>query len=81
MKNEDEFEFDSPLKAFSKNEIRKDMNFGSMFELQNKRKASISPESKDLSRKEKKAAKKEQRSKAKNEMRAKMQLDISPQKE
>ena len=24
MKNDDEFEFDSPLKAFSKNEIRKD---------------------------------------------------------
>ena len=52
-----------------------------MFELQSKRKASLSPESKDLTRKEKKAAKRELKSKAKGEMRAKMQLDISPQKD
>ena len=55
VNNADEFEFDSPLKAFSKTENKQDIEFGNMFELQSKRKASLSPESKDLTRKEKKA--------------------------
>ena len=76
-KNVDDFEFDSPMKAFGKND--KDPDFVNMVELPNKRKALKSPESTDISRKDKKAAKKDQKTKAKKEMRAKMQLDISPQ--
>ena len=75
-KNIDDFEFDSPLKAFSK--TKKDNNFANMVELPNKRKALKSPELTDVSRKDKKAAKKDQKSKAKSEMRAKLQLEISP---
>ena len=41
VKDIDEFEFNSPIKAFSKNE--NDKNFSNMVELLNKRKATISP--------------------------------------
>ena len=75
VKDIDEFEFNSPIKAFSKNE--NDKNFSNMVELPNKRKAANSPESTEISRKDKKAAKKEQKSKAKNELKAKMKQDTS----
>ena len=48
-----------------------------MVELPNKRKAANSPESTEISRKDKKAAKKEQKSKAKSELKAKLKLDTS----
>ena len=43
--------------------VKGNAHFNDMFELPNKRKASLSPETKELSRKDKKAAKKEQKSK------------------
>ena len=72
----DQFEFDSPLRGFRQDGANNDQ----MFELPNKRKASISPESKELSRKEKKAAKRDQKIKNRGEQKAKLQLDISPDK-
>ena len=51
-----------------------------MFELPNKRKASVSPEIKEPSRKDKKAAKKEQKVKSKAEQKVKLQLNMSPTK-
>ena len=76
----EDFEFSSPLKAFGQNGNNKDKSLKDMFELPNKRKASISPESKETTRKEKKAAKKELKNKSKNEIRAKQQLEVSPLK-
>ena len=61
----EEFEFDPPFEA--------------NFELVNKRKASMSPEVKEPSRKDKKAAKKEQRNKNKGEIKSRRLLEISPQ--
>ena len=49
-----------------------------MIELPNKRKASISPEGKELTRKEKKAAKKDLKFKNKTEQKARMQLEVTP---
>ena len=79
-KNVEDFEFSSPLKTFGQKENDKDESLKGMFELPNKRKASISPESKEATRKEKKAAKKELKNKSKNENRAKLQLEVSPPK-
>ena len=51
-----------------------EFDFADMFELPNKRKASLSPETKELTRKDKKAAKKEQKAKIKSDQNAKIQL-------
>ena len=77
--NHEDFEFSSPLK-FSKNDTERDQDLEEMYQLPGKRKASNSPESKELSKKEKKAAKKDLRTKSKNELKAKSQLDVFPLK-
>ena len=76
----EEFEFEPAFKV-SKNDWSEDNeNLDDMIELPNKRKASLSPETKELSRKEKKAAKREQKLKSKSEQKAKLVLDVSPNK-
>ena len=73
----EEFEFEPPLKDFEQVKNGQVQNMSDMFELPNKRKASLSPESKELSRKDKKAAKKEQKSKNKSDQKARMLLNVS----
>ena len=51
-----------------------------MIELTGKRKASLSPEAKELSKKEKKAAKREQKVKNRIDQRAKLVIEVSPKK-
>ena len=75
--NLEEYEFDPPLRGFQNNGSQDKSNLCNMVELQNKRKASLSPETKELTRKEKKAVKREQKVKSKSEQKAKMVLDIS----
>ena len=74
----EEFEFNSPLKDFGHERNTQDRSFADMFELQSRRKASLSPESAELSKKEKKAAKRELKSKNNTEQKAKIQLSVSP---
>ena len=74
----EEFEFASPIKGFVNNGHDKNSKFDDMIELPNKRKASISPEGKELTRKEKKAAKKDLKFKNKTEQKARMQLEVTP---
>ena len=64
----EEFEFNSPLKDFGHERNTQDRSFADMFELQSRRKASLSPESAELSKKEKKAAKRELKSKNKTDV-------------
>ena len=74
----EEFEFDPPLKDFNQSKNVQVQNVTDIFELPNKRKASLSPEVKELSRKDKKAAKKEHKLKNKSDQKAKIQLNMSP---
>ena len=76
----DEFEFDPPLKGISNNGPIENPNFNDMTELTGKRKASLSTEAKELSKKEKKAAKREQKVKNKIDQRAKLVIEVSPNK-
>ena len=77
--NMEEFEFEPPFETLNSNCNEKEVNLAG-FELPNKRKASLSPEVKELSRKDKKAAKKEMKSKSKSELKAQRQLDMSSSK-
>ena len=72
----EEFEFDPPFETLKSNCNVKGVDLAG-FELPNKRKASLSPEVKELSRKDKKAAKKEMKSKCKSESKAQRQLEMS----
>ena len=76
----EEFEFDPPLKGVSNNSPIENPNFNDMIELTGKRKASLSPEAKELSKKEKKAAKREQKVKNRIDQRAKLVIEVSPKK-
>ena len=78
--NFEEYEFEPPVNFNDGNGDVKDLQFSDMFELNSKRKASLSPETKELTRKDKKAAKREQKVKSKAEQKAKMQLNVSPTK-
>ena len=69
--NLDEFSFGPALQV-------KNSEMEEMFELPNKRKASISPQSIEKSKKERKAAKKEQKSREKVKQKSKLQLEVSP---
>ena len=71
----DEFNFGPPT-----NINGLDMNIDGMFLLSNKRKASVSPDSKDLTKKNKSAAKKERKNRLKLELKSKSVVDISPSK-
>ena len=73
VSNTDEFSFGPPLQA-------KATGLAEMFELPNKRKASVSPQSTEESRKDKKAAKKVQRSQLKLQNKSKLQLNVTPPK-
>ena len=73
----DEFVFEQP----EENTLDgKKKFFEDMFPLPTKRKATNSPESKDLSKKEKKQSKKENKTKLKTDQKAKAQLEVSPTK-
>ena len=74
----DEFSFGPPVSAHGMNE--KVQNLEDMFVLPSKRKASASPELKDLSKKSKSTAKKERKNKIKLEQKSKLLVDVSPPK-
>ena len=74
--NLDEFSFSPPVSGHGL--ISKVQNLEDMFELPNKRKASTSPEQKDLSKKGRSTAKKERKNKMRLEQKSKLRVDVSP---